>query len=84
MNYRYFIFYISKECKHRQLYANDERVTALRIYQYAKRHLDEGESVFLTVRTTTAMDKMKPQLTLSYYRPMTLYKGDLWRSLHKW
>lgn len=83
MNFRYFVHYVDDDCHASTLYADDDRVTALRIFQYAKNHLRECESVYLVVRTTSAIMKGKQDIILSYYRPTAMTHEPLWRNIDK-
>lgn len=83
MNFRYFIHYVGDDYHVVTLYADDERITALRIFSYVKNHLRKCESVYLAVRTTSAMSKNKQEIVLSYYRPITMTDEPLWRSVNK-
>jgi hypothetical protein len=83
MNFRYFIHYVGDDYHVVTLYADDERITALRIFQNAKNHLRECESVYLAVRSVSAMMKGKQEIVLSYYRPTVLTHEPLWREVKK-
>jgi hypothetical protein len=83
MNFRYFVYHVDDDCHCINLYAGNERIKALRIFQYAKNHLKECESVYLIVRTTSAMQKEKQEIVLNYYRPTVMTREPLWRNITK-
>lgn len=83
MNFRYFVHYVDEDCHANTVYAGDERVVALRAFQYEKNHLPECASVYLVVRTTSAMIKGKQEIVLSYYHPTAMTHELLWKKISK-
>lgn len=83
MNFRYFVYYVDDDFDVFTLYADDDRMTALRIFRKAKNRLCEYESVYLVVRTTSAMRKGKQEIALHYYHPKVKTHGLVWREVKK-
>lgn len=84
MDFYYNVWYVDEWCIAHKTYSGDDRTAALKQYKRERRNQGYTESVYLLVRSPSAIMKAKAGNMLSYYRHSECFGGECEKRINRW